>query len=261
MNSVLIYTVHKAASMFLHKLGVDLPRQMELNFYSINNKDYYDKIKKSSWKSFIEAKSGLPSCFGPIRAGEDVALPVYPDHIENYSIVLHLRDPRDVLTSAYYSHTYSHRMTDRFKPSSEQRKEWEEQGVDNFVINRIERVKNEYEELCTHFVGKDNVVLVKYEDMVTNYGRWLEEFLSAFSRFEPKQKAIIGALLGKNTHDKIYDALYKKHKDDFLPAKKEEDVYSHKRQVTPGDYARKLEKSTIDTLNSEFSSVLSSLGY
>ena len=260
MDSVLIYTVHKAASMFLHRLGRDLSRLMEFDFYSINNKDYYDVIKSSSWKSFIESHSG-PTCFGPIRAGEDVALPVFPDPIEQYSVVLHLRDPRDVLTSAYYSHAYSHKITGRFKPSEEQREEWKEQGIDDFVINRIERVKNEYVDLSTRLLGRNNVVLLKYEDMVTDYGQWLKGFLSAFSEFKPRENAGMRILLGKNTHEKIYNTLYKKHKNDFLPAKKVEDVHSHKRQVTPGDYSRKLKQSTIDTLNEKFSSILTSLEY
>jgi len=260
MSSVLVYTVHKAASMFLHKLVTELAKQLEFDVYSINDKKYHDIIKKTSWKSFIETTTG-PSCFGPIRAGEDVALPVFLDDISNYSVVLHLRDPRDVLTSAYYSHTYSHGITDRFKPTSEQRKKWEEQGVDDFVINRIPRVKKEYEDLCAGLVGKENVTLVKYEEMVTDYGRWLKEVMSAFSGFEPRHKSVIDTLMREKNHEKIYLKLYKKYKDDFKPAKKEEDVYSHKRQVTPGDYKRKLKDSTIDTLNSEFSSVLMSLGY
>lgn len=260
MKSVLIYTVHKAASMFLHKLGADIGKQLELDAYSINDKKYYDQIKNSSWKSFVESTT-KPSCFGPIRAGEDVALPVFPDHMEKYTVVLHIRDPRDVLTSAYYSHVYSHVTTDRFKPSSDQRERWEEEGIDHFVINRVERVKKEYEELCARLLGKGNLTLVKYEDMVTDYGRWLEDFMSAFSAFEPRQKAGMSLVLGKSTHEKIYSTLYNKYKDDFLPAKKDEDVYSHKRQVTPGDYARKLGKSTIETLNGEFSTILTSLDY
>ena len=44
MKNVLIYTVHKAASMFLHKLGMDLAKRLELDSYSINDKEYYDKI-------------------------------------------------------------------------------------------------------------------------------------------------------------------------------------------------------------------------
>jgi hypothetical protein len=246
--------------MFLHKLGGSLATELVLDFYSINDKKLYKEIQRMSWKSFIEATAG-PSCFGPIRAGEDVALPVYPDRIEEYSVLLHLRDPRDVLTSAYYSHAYNHRITERFKPSDEQRRNWEEQGVDNFVVDRIERVKREYEDLCTHFLGKNNVTLLKYEDMVVNYGKWLEGFLSAFAEFEPKQRTGIGRILGLNTHQKIYTSVYNKYKGEFSPEKKKEDVYSHKRQVSPGDYKRKLKKSTIELLNNEFSSILASLDY
>ena len=260
MSSVLVYTVHKAASMFLHKLVTELAKQLEFNVYSINDKKYHDIIKEASWKSFIETTTG-PSCFGPIRAGEDVALPVFLDDISKYSVVVHLRDPRDVLTSAYYSHTYSHGITDRFRPTSEQRKEWEEQGVDGFVVNRIPRVKKEYEDLCDRLVGKENVTLVKYEEMVTDYGGWLKGFMSAFSGFEVRHTAVLDTLLGEKNHEKVYSKLYKKYKDDFNPEKKEEDVYSHKRQVTPGDYKRKLKESTIETLNGEFSSVLMNLGY
>lgn len=260
MKNVLIYTVHKAASMFLHKLGVDLATRMEFDFYSINDKKYYDEIKKASWKTFIESTSG-PSCFGPIRAGEDVALPVFPDSLEQYSVIMHLRDPRDVLTSAYYSHVYNHKPTERFNPSDELRSKWEEQGVDDFVINRIPRVKNEYEVLCEHFLGKENVTFLKYEVMVTNYGEWLKGFLSAFEGFEPRQRTGIRRILGVNTRQRIYDALYDKYNADFAPAKSKEDVYSHKRQVTPGDYERKLAKSTIEILNNELLTILTGLDY
>jgi len=260
VKNVLIYTVHKAASMFLHKLGADLATRMEFEFYSINDKNYYDEIKNSSWKSFIESTSGA-SCFGPIRAGEDVAQPVFPDSLEQYSIIMHLRDPRDVLTSAYYSHVYNHKPTERFNPSDEQRSKWEEQGVDDFVIKRIPRVKNEYEALCEHFLGKENVAFLKYEVMVTNYGEWLKGFISAFEGFEPRQRTGIRHILGANTRQRIYNALYNKYNADFAAAKGKEDVYSHKRQVTPGDYERKLTKSTIDTLNDEFLTILTSLNY
>jgi hypothetical protein len=252
--------VHKAASMFLHKLGTSLSKKMDFDFYSINNKKYYDEIQNSSWKSFIETTPG-PACFGPIRAGEDVALPVYPDNIEQYSVVLHLRDPRDVLTSAYYSHVYSHKNTKRFKPTGEQRRIWEEQGVDNFVLNRIARVKEEYESLCEHLLGKQNVILLKYEDMVTNYEAWLKGYLSAFADLEPRKKLGLSRVLGKDDRNKIYDSLYSKYKDEFTPRSNEEDVYSHKRQITPGDYERKLKKSSIVTLNNELFSVLGNLGY
>lgn len=89
MKSVLIYTVHKAASTFLHKISTDVANEFGICYYSINNDRYYDEIKQLSWKTFIEDKS-KQGCFGPIRAGITEA--IFPEALSEYSIVLHLRD-------------------------------------------------------------------------------------------------------------------------------------------------------------------------
>ena len=99
MKGLLIYTVHKAASMFLHRLTNDLSKHIGFDYYSINKTEYFDQIKSISWKKFIESKP-KNSCFGPIRAG--AAEPSIPEELESYSIVLHLRDPRDVLVSLFF---------------------------------------------------------------------------------------------------------------------------------------------------------------
>lgn len=105
MHQVLIYTVHKAASMFLHRLTLHTARALGAAYYSINDDQYHDHIKTASWKNFIENESGQ-GCFGPIRGGE--AAPNIPDDLQYRSVLLHLRDPRDVLTSMFFSHVYSH---------------------------------------------------------------------------------------------------------------------------------------------------------
>ena len=84
MKGVLIYTVHKAASMFLHRLTKDLSKNIGFDYYSINEDKYFDQIKSLSWKKFIESKPDN-SCFGPIRAG--AADPSIPKELESYSIV------------------------------------------------------------------------------------------------------------------------------------------------------------------------------
>ena len=40
-----------------------------------------------------------------------------------------------------------------------------------------------------------------------------------------------------------------------------EDIYSHKRQVTPGDHKRKLKPETIEILNDRFAKISETLGY
>ena len=117
MREVLIYTVHKAASMFLHRPKSDVAHELQISHHSTNYDKDHDLIHKESWRAFIqnEPRTG---CFGPIRAG--TAEPYLPERVDSYRIVLQLRDPRDVLTSVFFSHTYGHpRQSGRFDPTDE----------------------------------------------------------------------------------------------------------------------------------------------
>ena len=99
MKKILIYTVHKAASMFLHRVTSETAQELGIDYYSINDDKYFDIIKEQSWLRFIEDETKT-GCFGPIRAEE--AKPNIPEELDAYSIVLHLRDPRDALTSLLF---------------------------------------------------------------------------------------------------------------------------------------------------------------
>jgi len=258
MKSVLIYTVHKAASMFLHKLAIDASEEFGIAYYSVNFDRYYDEIIKSSWKTFIEDES-KQGCFGPIRAGETKA--IFPKPLSEYSIVLHLRDPRDVLTSLFFSSTFSHkRLPGRFNPDDELRKKWEEAGIDNYVLEYAPSFKERYQDLITTLLDKDNVRFIKYEDMVSNYSEWLEGFLSAFSHLDVPRVRKKGLLRWPNSIHKIHRRLSRKYKNEFK-APESEDIYSHKRQIMPGDYKSKLKPGTIDVLNREFGDILKALSY
>lgn len=261
MKSILVYTVHKAASMFLHRLSVSVAKELGIPCYSMNavgTADYADEIKRLSWKGFFQDPS-RSGCFGPIRAGE--AEPIFPDDLDAYSIILHLRDPRDALTSAYYSSTYSHtRSQGGFNPSDTQRQQWEEQGIDSYVLERAPKTRQRYAELCTTLLGRPNVVFLRYEDMVADYSTWLGHFLSAFSHVPVQKKPALTLIrTPKHSLGRLQKLFYDRFKDDFLT--EEEDVYRHKRQITPGDYQRKLSRETIERLNLEFREVLPLLGY
>ncbi len=260
MKSILVYTVHKAASMFLHRISADISDEFAIPHFSPNASDgggIYDQVKRLTWKAFIEDPS-RDGCFGPIRAG--VADPAIPDDIAAYSVILHLRDPRDVLTSLYYSHVYSHRRKEgRFNPSDEQRKQWEEEGVDAYALKNVGIYKSRYEILLSALLGRDNVILLKYEDMVADYPTWLHGFLSGFSHLPLPPRRTLGILKSANSLESVHERLYKKYREDFVPP--EEDVHKHIRQLMPGDHERKLNPETIAALNSDLSDILRQLNY
>ena len=258
MKSTLIYTVHKAASMFLHQLTTDVSSEFSISYYSINNDRYFDEIKQVSWKTFIEDRS-RQGCFGPIRAGSTNA--IFPENLSEYSIILHLRDPRDVLTSFFFYYTYSHlKREPGFNPDAAPQKPWKEMEIDRFVLDQLPSFKERYQLLISTLLGNKNVNFIKYEDMISNYPAWLDKFLSAFSHFDISSNQSLELASLPNSVAKIHQKLSEKYKDEFtVPI--HENIYRHKRQVNPGDHKNKLHPDTIEILNSEFKNILDLLSY
>lgn len=257
MSSILVYTVHKAASMFLHKLTGSVASELGLPYCSINHWRHQRRIKAQGWNPVI-VSANKPTAYGPIRAGE--ARPYFPPNIESYRIILQLRDPRDVLTSLFYSHVFSHsRKPGVFSPSDEKRIKWAEDGVDAYVELRMTEFKDRYSELCDTLLHLDNCTLVTYETMVSDYDLWLSRYLNAFrsTLAEREQSARFGRT--PLTYDTLHLRMYNKYKDEFDVSG--EDKYKHKRQVAPGDHHRKLKPETILELNHEFGDLLHILGY
>jgi len=98
-KNILFFTVHKAASMFIYKICHDLSRESGLNYFSVNhnkyNRYYFDTEETdltdiTNWKN-------RRGCFAPLRYYFTI-----PQELKAH-IILHLRDPRDVLVSLYFS--------------------------------------------------------------------------------------------------------------------------------------------------------------
>lgn len=242
-KSILIYTFNKAASMVLHKVAEKIRRELKIKYSSINHEKDWEEIKQKSWKTFIEDADEM-SIFGPIRASRKI---IFPDNMDKYKILLHLRDPRDLLVSKYFSRAYNHaRNEGRFTISDEEREKMRIEGLSTFIYEFMPQVKNEYELFITNLIGRSNVVVLKYETMVLDFPAWLKGFLQPFSEYTDDTQ-------------KIYDEMVVDYKNEFVVDK--EDIYSHKRQVLPGDYLRQLAQNDIDFLNSEFKAVLKAVDY
>lgn len=134
-------------------------------------------------------------------------------------------------------------------------------GIDNFILdNKLSLFKERYLLLTSTLLNHANVKLIRYEDMVSNYPEWLDNFLSAFSHLDVPPQRILGAISLPNSIPKINKKLSKKYKNEFnLP--KYENIYSHKRQIKPGDHKNQLQPNTIEILNHEFSNILELLSY
>ena len=252
-RDIVVFTLHKSASMFVYSQCRLLADLAGIPYHSPNNRE--SPFREHQFVKDADLWTGRSGCFAPIRFYVDIP------EIENYDIILHLRDPRDVLVSMFYSYCFIH--AGAVKQNTGYRAEVAQAGIDAFVLARVTEpqttlqgdygtgggleylignVPRRYADYVQYLLGKPNVTLVRYEEMVTDYRSWLTRFIRPFP-IEDKPRVI----------------------DDFVRRssawfpKREQARMTHVRQITPGDFRRKLQPSTIEQLNEVFADTLAAL--
>lgn len=254
-GDIVVFTLHKSASMFLHRQCELLSRVADLPYHSPNVRGSgLDARRLLTDKELWSSRSG---CFGPVRFFVEVP------RMEDYEILLHLRDPRDVLVSMFYSYCYIH--NGEVAADTGYRARAAREGIDAFVLAKacgdsasypgdygtgghvedlIGDVPMRYRRYLDHLIGRPNVRLLKYEEMVTDYRSWLTRFIEPFPIANKEAVIAEQAALAPT----------------FFP-KRDSDVRNHVRHVTPGDHRAKLQPATIQRLNQVFADVLDALHY
>ncbi len=180
--------------------------------------------------------------YGPIRSSR---LLNHLPKLNRRKVVFLLRDPRDVLTSLYFSLTISHqapRNPQLQEDFQNRRLKSQSQGIDCFVRKKTPQHLASYQRYCLFLQANPNFLLLRYEDMVADFGAFLDRVIDYWGlSVDTEMRNRFLALADFEVQG--------------------EDVHSHKRQVTPGDHRRKLAPETIGWLTEQFSAVLDQLGY
>lgn len=237
--SVFIFSTHKCASTFLNALIKNLAegegkKHIDIETYLATRPNLRDELYSN--ESFTNTLFQNKGCyFGVFRYAFSKLPPV-----SGQKIVLVLRDPRDILTSQYFSIAFSHPvLTSKFLKKRESALAM---GIDKHVLEMTPRFLKTYSDYLEKFANRSDVLLIRYEDLVTDFESVLSKLLD-FIDYSEKEKAL-------NYWKKNYPFVVEK-----------EDVQRHKRKVLPGDHKEKLKQDTIHELNNRFAHVLSHLGY
>lgn len=235
-KSVIFFTVHKCGSTFTKKtllklIGPENIIPIKLSAYlspEKKEKYYYDA---SFMTKVLKPKGFL---FGAFKD-------MYPfANLDQYKVILILRDPRDVLTSSYFSTLYNHPLT--AEDMIKKRKKYAEYTIDEYVLEIAPGIQKKYEAYCKNLLSDQNVLFLKYEEMVGDFSSWLAKIASYLELKNPEKRI---EELVEATKFRV----------------KKEDKNSFVRNITPGDHKNKLKPETINHLNILFRNELLKLDY
>jgi len=171
-----------------------------------------------------------------------------PD-FDRYKVILMIRDPRDVLVSAYFSYAYSHSAPLKSNPQYfnfiKMREKLQNMTVDEYARSSCESVRRTYEQYDLLLMKKfpSLVYFTKYEEMTADYPRWLRGLLDYTEL---------------NISSALFDDLVRQN-EQSRPVS--ENVYKHRRRGRPGEHREKLSKETIAYLDANLRGVLAAFCY
>jgi len=246
-RSIIHFSVNKAATQYVKSILRRCVQEsgmthVQMNEYALDSEfPYLDQLSAPEmqiYRHIFKPFGYLYSVFGGMVEG-------IPD-LQDYLIILVMRDPRDILTSDYFSMRFSHRQPrSRTKLESfrAERQLARNGAIDAYVLRESLRLRGTCQRYIDLLVERPNVRVFAYEDMIADFPMWLEDLLGHC-------QLSINSQLARELVDEAR-----------VSRRMAEDPSRHMRQVAPGDHKKKLRGETIAKLNASFSEILKRFKY
>jgi hypothetical protein len=245
LPSFFAFSLPKAGSVLLNNILADVCAEWGMPAVSIHEEAF-----KRGISPLHLGAAGLRECLfenGYAYLGFRSFLPrgLEVDLNQTKKILL-VRDPRDMLVSLYFSIKISHDIpnakTDFTDQMRKRREDARNQDIETFVKLNSEKVLVRYKEYMDFLLPLKNVRVFRYEDVIFEKYRWLEEMID---------------FLGGSLKKEVVKEIAQRH--DIFPSS--ENPQQHIRQVSPGNFNKHLSKNTISYLNAKLEPVLSVFQY
>ncbi|ACB51554.1 hypothetical protein cce_2204 [Crocosphaera subtropica ATCC 51142] len=197
-----------------------------------------------------------------------------------------IRDPRDIVVSAYYSHLYSHPV-DNYDQLKEEREILQKVSKDDGLMQEIEFNQGVLEDMESWNYNQDHVMEIKLEDLSRDsYATFVDifRFLGIVSESRPTYQErwnYLLAITSRKTQEKLLNnpiinvsltkipyetALGIIYENRFQKKTKgrtigTEDVKSHYRKGVAGDWKNHFNDEHIKVFKKKYSNLLIKLGY
>jgi len=236
MGKLDVCALHKSGSMFLYRFFKRVAQYTQHPFVSINEPTYHRELL--SGDSYIH---------GPLRS--------FPKEINpEQEYLFQIRDPRDCLVSEYY--WFGYMAEPGLDVQRENQQEIRNHTIDEYACKRmdvrfagsdpyVEKIKD-----VIRFTELPNVLVVRYEEMVTDFPTWAKMAVSPLD-------------LTLSQIDQLLQEFGPEFNNiqELTPDRILKGEVSFVRKMYPGDYLDKLKPETIEYINERMESFLSFFGY
>ena len=198
-----------------------------------------------------------------------------------------IRDPRDIVVSAYFSHLHSH-PTDNWPELIAYRAQLQKLSKDDGLLWEMEFRRKEFEQLCEWDYAQENVLELKMEDVIANpYDQMVRAllFIEAAAENTPLKTRLLAAVasgirdlgylyripslvvpnyvLPKLPVEFLLGYIYENRFSEMTKGRARgiEDACSHYRKGVAGDWANHFKPQHKEYFKKNYNDVLLKLGY
>lgn len=242
MQSTIALSMHKAGSSIADRIFTKITSERGYELDSIAYRASDSPLTVPEYYHEYQSQMKTEGMyFGMVRHPGCHDLEILP----KLRALVQVRDPRDCITSMYFSFAKSHLPpTDPAKLAAFEasRARLQAFDIDDWAIQESSRYLDRLVKLEAVVNTHPEVQLLTYEEMVENTPAWTEKVLNFFDQpMSPRLERMLAGDL------------------DFSVSA--EDASQHKRQVSPGDHRRKLKPETIEQMNEVLAPAMRNFGY
>ena len=243
IDSVYVFTLHKCASTMQDRIFTEIAKyngigKVSIDLFCFRNNYRLTKSNIADLRKMIVPKGYLYGVYRQLGFGQKPEFNHFG--IKKKKSILVVRDPRDILTSHYFSQYFSHR-----KPGESEKlisEDLIEMNIDEFVLSQMQNFKYRFQRYINHLLPTLNCKVFRYEDIIYD----IEDFIKSSVNHLNLDFCVEQARLLAKKEMRIPD---------------HEDKFQHIRKATPGDHKEKLKPATINILNDYFADILSIFKY
>ncbi len=268
---------HKCASTWITLINRAVCRELNLKFRIVDSPRFNPAVFAQGLNAFVKRKR--IDFLSYINADFQFA-----KGLENCAGFHVIRDPRDIVVSAYFSHLYSH-PTAGWPELAAHRAQLQKVGKEEGLLLEMKFRMQEFEALYNWNYHQDNVLEMKMEDMIGSPYETMVQALSflglvdtapTFTRRFIHAVASAAAIHIKGTRlipvtmagrkipvDNLLGYIFKNRFSSIARGRTngEEDVKSHYRKGVAGDWVNHFSPDHCRVFNEMFDDLLVKLGY